>query len=106
MHHFVNLWRLTAELDQQRAAWVAEVVHGALAGLVKDADLKRTLQTAGEMDRWDKEQATGEVMTQLQEAANIVTRLVRQVPPSRAHTVLVSLLTHMTESQGELRGTR
>jgi len=106
MHHFVNLWRLTAELDQQRAAWVAEVVHGALAGLVKDADLKRTLQTAGEMDRWDKEQPAGEVMTQLQEAASIVTRLVRQVPPSRAHTVLVSLLTHITESQSELQGTR
>jgi len=104
MHHFVNLWRLTAELDQQRAAWVAEVVHGALAGLVKDADLKRTLQTAGEMDRWDKEQPAGEVLSEIQEAANMVTGLVSRVPPSRAHTVLVSLLGRIHEAQRELRG--
>ena len=57
------------------------------------------------MDRWDKEQPAGEVMTQLQEATDTVARLVRQIPPSRTHTVLVSLLSHMTESQSDLRGT-
>ena len=49
------------------------------------------------LDRWDKEQPAGEVMTQLQEVASIVTRLVPQFPLSRAHTVLVCLLTHITE---------
>jgi len=104
MHHLVNLWRLTAELDHQHAAWVVEVLQGVLTGLVKDADLKRTLQTAGEMDRWDKEQPAGEVLSEIQEAANMVTGLVSRVPPSRAHTVLVSLLGRIHEAQRELRG--
>jgi len=103
MHHLVNLWRLAAELDHERAAWVAEVLAGAASGLVKDADLTRTLQTAGEMDRWEKEQPEDEVLVRLQEAEDLVTGLVRRIPPSRGHTVLASLQRNIAEAQSELR---
>jgi replicative DNA helicase len=103
MHHVVNLWRLTANLDSQRSAWVAEVFAGALGGLVKDTDLKRTLQVAGEMERWEREHSGEEVAVALQEAQNIVAALTRKSSPSRTHTVLVSLLERMAEAQRELR---
>jgi len=103
MHHLVNLWRLAAELDHERAAWVAEVLAGMASGLVKDADLTRTLQTAGEMDRWEKEHPEDEVRVRLQEAEDVVTGLVRKIPPSRAHTVLAALLRNIAEAQRELR---
>jgi len=103
MHHVVNLWRLTADLDSQRSAWVAEVFAGALGGLVKDTDLKRTLQVAGEMERWEREHSGEKVAVALQEAENIIGTLTRKAPPSRTHTVLVSLLKRMAEAQRELR---
>jgi hypothetical protein len=37
MHHLVNLWRLTAELDHERSGWVAEVFSP-----VRSADWLRT----------------------------------------------------------------
>ena len=103
MHHVVNLWRLTAELDSERAGWVAEVFAGAQAGLVKETDLKRALQTAGEMERWEKQQPGAEALAGLQEVEHAVTGLIRKLPPSRGHTVLVSLLGHIAEAQRELR---
>jgi hypothetical protein len=103
MHHVVNLWRLTAELDHERAGWVAEVFAGALSGLVKEKDLKRALQAAGEMERWEREHPGQKLLDELQEAENIVAGLMRKTPPSRAHTVLVSLLGRMAEAQQDLR---
>jgi len=103
MHHVVNLWRLTAELDNERNGWVAEVFAGALNGLLTEKDLKRSLEAAGEMERWDKEPTGEKVFADLQEAENIVAGLTRKAPPSRAHTVLVSLLGRMAEAQRDLR---
>lgn len=103
MHHLVNLWRLTAELDQERSGWVAEVLAGALSGLVKDKDLKRTLQAAGEMERWDREHSGEGVLAELQEAENLIAGLTRKAPPGRTHTVLVSLLGRLEEAQRDLR---
>jgi len=103
MHHVVNLWRLRADLDDERAGWVAEVFAGALTGLVKETDLKRTLQAAGEMERWERGHSGGTVLDELQEAESIVARLARKAPPSRTHTVLVSLLGRMAEAQRDLR---
>ena len=103
MHHLVNLWRLTTELDHERSGWVAEVFAGSLSGLVKDKDLKRTLQAAGEMERWDKEHSGEGVLAELQEAENLVAGLTRKVSPGRTHTVLVSLLGRLGEAQRDLR---
>lgn len=102
MHHVVNLWRLAAELDSERGAWVAEVFAGTLSGLVKDKDIKQALQASGEMDRWDREQAGNQTLASLQDAANIVNDLAKKALPSRPHTVLVSLLGHISEAKRDL----
>ena len=91
-HHLVNLWRVTAALDSQHAAWVAEVVGGMLAGHLKEDDLKRALAASGEMNRWDREQPGTEAQRKLQAAQDIVTELARATLPSRAHTEITDLL--------------
>ena len=103
MHHVVNLWRLTADLDNERAGWVAEIFAGALNGLVKENDLKRALEAAGEMERWDMEQPVGNVDGGIQDAENIVTDLLRKTPPSRTHTVLASLQRRIAGAKRDLR---
>ncbi len=103
MHHVVNLWRLTADLDNERAGWVAEIFAGALNGLIKEKDVKRALEAAGEMKRWDMEQPSDNVLAELQDAENIIVGLMRKAPPSRTHTVLVSLQRRIAEAKQELR---
>ena len=92
MHHVVNLWRLMAELDNERAGWVTEVFAGALAGLVKESDLKCALQNAGEIERWDKMRSSNETMERFDQAQHPIEELVKTIPPCRAHTELVRLL--------------
>ena len=102
-HHLVNLSRLTAALDDQRAGWVAEVFAGALAGLVKERDVKCALQTAGEMERGDTAPSEGRVSAELQRIEHNVADLARTIPLSRVHTVLVTLLGCITEAQRNLQ---
>ena len=94
MHHLVNLWRLTAVLDNQHAAWVTEVFAGGLAGLVKERDVKCALQAAGELDRWHTDPSGSNVSAELRRIEHNVADLARTIPPSRVHTVLVTLGLH------------
>ncbi len=103
MHHVVNLWRLTADLDNDRAGWGTEVFAGALSGLVKEKDVKRALEAAGEMERWNIEQPGENVIAEIQNAENIISDLIRKAPPSRTHTVLFSLQRRIAEAKRDLR---
>lgn len=91
-YHLVNLWQLTASLDAHHAQAAAEVCTGALTGLLREQDLKQALVAAGEMERWDREHPANDAVQRLDEAEDIVRKLVAAVPPSHAHTELVSLL--------------
>ena len=91
-HHLVNLWTLVSRLDGERRAWVAEVLTAALVGTLREEDLKRALLAAGEMGRWEETQPSDETVCRFEEALDIVTQLVRVLPPCRAHTDLVALL--------------
>ena len=90
-HHLVNLWRVTAALDSQHAAWASEVFGGMLAGHLREDDLKRALTASGEMNRWDREQPGTEARRKLQHAQNIITDLALATIPSRAHTEITDL---------------
>ena len=102
-HHLLNLWTLVSRLDGERSVLVAEVLTAALVGNLKEDDIKRALLVAGEMARWDETQPGSETQRRLEEAESIVTSLVRSLPPSRAHTDLVSLQRRFAEVRSEWR---
>jgi hypothetical protein len=92
MHHLVNLWTLVSRLDQPHSQLVAEVLTAALVGNLQEAHIKRALLVSGEMDRWDREHPSNETMDRFHLAQEIIEDLVKTMPPSHAHTDLVSLL--------------
>jgi len=102
-HHLLNLWTLVSRLDGERSVLVTEVLTAALVGNLKEDDIKRALLVAGEMARWDETQPSSETQQRLEEAESIVTSLVRSLPPSRAHTDLVSLQRRFAEVRSEWR---
>ncbi len=102
-HHLLNLWTLVSRLDGERCALVSEVLTAALVGDLKEDDIKRALLVAGEMARWDETQPSSETQRSLEEAESIVASLVRSLPPSRAHTDLVSLQRRFTDVRSEWR---
>ena len=100
-HHLVNLWTLVSRLDSERSTLVNDVLTAALVGNLKEDDVKRALLDAGEMTRWDETQPSSETQRRLDEAESIVASLVRSLPPSRAHTDLVSLLRRFADVRNE-----
>ena len=102
-HHLVNLWTLVSRLDSERSALVSEVLTAALVGNLKEDDIRRALLVAGEMARWDETQPTSEIQRHLEEAESIVASLVRSLPPSQAHTDLMSLLRRFADVRSEWR---
>ena len=102
-HHLLNLWTLVSRLDGERSALVSEVLTAALVGNLKEDDIKRALLVAGEMARWDETQPGSETQRRLEEAESIVASLVRSLPPSRAHTDLVSLQRQFADVRSEWR---
>ena len=100
-HHLLNLWTLVSRLDGQCSALVSEVLVAALVGNLKEDDIKRALLAAGEMTRWDETQPNDESQRRLAEAERIVGSLVRSLPPSRAHTDLVSLQRRFADVRSE-----
>ena len=100
-HHLLNLWTLVSRLDGERSALVSEVLTAVLVGNLKEDDIKRALLVAGEMARWDETQPSSETQQRLEEAESIVASLVRTLPPSRAHTDLVSLQRQFADVRGE-----
>ena len=101
-HHLINLWRMTAVLDSRRAGRVSEVFAAAFVGVLKEDDIKRALLAAGEIERWDREQPDTEALRALAEAERIISELIRRIPPSRAHTELVDLLSRFAAVKREI----
>jgi hypothetical protein len=58
------------------------------------------------MTRWEETQPSNESQQRLEEAENIVSRLVRVLPPCRAHTDLVSLLRRFADVRVEWQAER
>ena len=102
-HHLVNLWRMTASLDSQHAAWVSQVFAGAMTGLLKEHDLKRALAASGEMRRWDSERPDTEALRKLEDAEHLVSGLARATLPSRSHTQIADLLGQFSKTRQILR---
>jgi hypothetical protein len=105
MHHLVNLWTLVSRLDQTYSQLVAEVLTAALVGNLKETDIKRALQFSGEMDRWDNEHPSSDVMERFDQAQNAIENLVKSTPPSHAHTELVNLLRSFASTKAGLLDT-
>jgi hypothetical protein len=103
MHHLVNLWTMVSRLDQIHSEAVAEVLTAALVGDLKEADIKRALLVSGEMERWDQERPSNELLEGLAQAQQSMEGLVKTIPPSRAHTELVRLLRDLAEVNAALR---
>jgi hypothetical protein len=105
MHHLVNLWTLVSRLDQPHSQLVADVITAALVGNLQETDIKRALQVSGEMERWDHVQPSNEALERFDQAQHAIEDLVKTVPPSHAHTELVSLLRAFSEAKvGLLEG--
>ena len=102
-HHLLNLWTFGSRLDGERSALASEVLTAALVGNLKEDDIKRALLVAGEMTRWEETQPSNESQQRLEEAERIVEGLARTLPPSRAHTDLVSLLREFGKVRNEWR---
>ena len=102
-HHLLNLWTFVSRLDSERSSLASEVLSAALVGNLKEDNIKRALLLAGEMTRWEETQPGGEAQQRLEEAESMVQSLVRSLPPSRAHTELVSLLRGFAEVRSEWR---
>ena len=100
-HHLLNLWTFVSRLDGERSILVSEVLTAALVGNLQEDDIKRALLAAGEMTRWDETRPSSETLRCLEESESIVAGLVRSLPPSRAHTDLVSLLRRFADVRGE-----
>ena len=79
------------------------MLSAALVGNLREDNIKRALLLAGEMTRWEETQPGSEAQQRLEEAESMVQSLVRSLPPSRAHTELVSLLRGFAEVRSEWR---
>ena len=62
MHHLVNLWTLVSRLDLIHSQLVLDILATALVGNLKESDIKVALQSSGEMERWDREHPSREMM--------------------------------------------
>ena len=101
-HHLVNLWRMTASLDSQHAAWASQVFAGALTGLLKEDDLKQALTASGEMRRWDSERPGTDALRKLEDAEHLVSGLAQATLPSRSHTEIADLLWQFSKTRQSL----
>lgn len=102
-HHLVNLWRMTSVLDSKRAAWMSEIFSGALAGPLKEDDIKCALTEAGEMKRWDEVRPGDESQRQIDEALGHIEGVLRSIPPSASHAELKRARECLWEAQQSLR---
>lgn len=101
-HHLVNLWELNTTLDADQAQAVGLVFTSLLQGQVQESDLKRALLEAGEMDRWHRPSIPDSTLQKLEVAEDTVRNLLRKIPPSQAHTELVSLLKGFQDAKAAL----
>ena len=103
MHHMVNLWDLASRVGGELAAPVAEIVRAALAGELREEDVKQGLITAGEMERWDTSAPNSEVLECVDDAERLLISAVRRIPPCQEHTELVRMVGNLAKLRSELR---
>lgn len=103
MHHLVNLWDLASRVGGELAEPVAEIIRAALAGELRESDVKEGLVLAGEMERWDATAPSGEAMECMDDAERSLISAVRRIPPCQEHTELVRMLGALAGLRSDVR---
>lgn len=103
MHHLVNLWDFASRVGGELAEPVSEIIRAALAGELREEDVKQGLLLAGEMERWDSTAPSGDVLECLEDAERALISAVRRIPPCQEHTELVRLVGNLAKLRSELR---
>ncbi len=103
MHHLVNLWDLASRVGGELAEPVSEIIRAALAGELREADVKQGLLLAGEMERWDSAAPSGEAMECMDDAERSLISAVRRIPPCQEHTELVRTLGALARVRSDVR---
>ncbi len=88
MHHLVNLWDFASRVGGELAEPISEIVRAALAGELREEDVKQGLVLAGEMERWDSTAPSAEAVESIEVAERSLISAVRRMPPCREHTEL------------------
>jgi hypothetical protein len=104
MHHLVNLWDLASRVGGELAEPVAEIIRAALAGELRDEDVKQGLLLAGEMERWDAAAPSGDVLECVEDAKRSLISAVCRIPPCQEHTELVRMLGALARVRSDVRG--
>ncbi len=92
MHHLVNLWDFASRVGGDLAEPIWEIIRAALAGELRESDVKQGLVLAGEMERWDASAPSVDVLECLEDAERSLISAVRRIPPCQEHTALVRTL--------------
>lgn len=102
MHHMVNLWDFASRVGSELAEPVAEILHAALAGELREDDVKRGLLVAGEMKRWDAASPSHDACECIEDAERSLISAVRKIPPCQEHTELVRTLKSLANLRAEI----
>ena len=103
MHHLVNLWDLASRVGGELAEPVSEIIRAALAGELRESDVKQGLVLAGEMERWDAVAPSGDVLECVEDAERALISAVRRIPPCQEHTELVRTLGTLSRLRSDVR---
>ncbi len=104
MHHLVNLWDLASRVGGELAEPVSEIIRAALAGELRDSDVKQGLMLAGEMERWDYAALPiGDVLECVDDFERALISAVRRIPPCQEHTELVRMLGTLAGLRSDVR---
>ena len=102
-HHLVNLWDLASRVGGELAEPVSEIIRAALAGELRETDVKQGLILAGEMERWDAAAPIGDVLECVEDVERFLISAVRRIPPSQEHTELVQALGELARLRSDVR---
>lgn len=104
MHHLVNLWDLASRVGGELAEPVSEIIRAALAGELRESDVKQGLILAGEMERWDDAvPPIGDLLECVDDFERALISAVRRIPPSQEHTELVQALGELARLRSDVR---
>ena len=103
MHHLVNLWDFASRVGGELAEPVSEIIRAALAGELREEDVKQGLILSGEMERWDAVSTNGEALESIEDAERSLISAVRRIPPCQEHTELVRTLGTLARLWSDLR---
>lgn len=103
MHHLVNLWDFASRVGGELAEPVSEIIRAALAGELREVDVKQGLLLAGEMERWDSTAPSGEAVESIEDAERSLSSAVRRIPPCQEHAELVRTLGALARLRSDVR---